>query len=344
MPAERCQAVTRGGAQTVKPRVRLRDVAVEAGVDASVVSRVLSGDSRLSVRAETRQRVLDAASRLDYRPNAAARTLKTTRTMAIGLLAPDVINYAPIAKGADERAREAGYTLFVAQGGASDLLVGMHGRIDGVLIGIGVEESPRVRDITRALPAVFVNRRGPSGVPSITVDDELGGALAARHLVELGHRRIGHIGGPLEAQTAQRRLRGYLGALAEAGIDANRDWIVHASFDEAGGHAGAALLLAGVPRPTGIFVSNVRAAIGAMAAARALGLRIPADVSIVGFDDTTFAPYLDPPLTTIRTALVEMGRQAVDHLLSLLRGFQMTDVVVGAAPELVVRASTAPRR
>jgi LacI family transcriptional regulator len=322
--------------------VRLRDVAAEAGVDASVVSRVLSGDARLSVRAETRERVLDAATRLDYRPNAAARTLKTTRTMAIGLLAPDVINYAPIAKGADERAREAGYTLFVAQDGASDLLAGMHGRIDGVLIGIGIEERPRVRDISRALPAVFVNRRGPAGVPSVTVDDELGGTLAVRHLVDLGHRRIGHIGGPLEADTAKRRLRGYLVALAATGREMNSDWIFHASFDETGGHAGAARLLAADPRPTGIFVSNVRAAIGAMAAARSLGVRVPDDVSIIGFDDTTFAAYLDPPLTTIRTALAEMGRQAVDHLLALLRGTELGDVVVGAVPELVVRASTAP--
>ena len=327
----------------MKNTVRLRDVAAAAGVDASVVSRVLSGDARLSIRPETRQRVLDAASRLDYRPNTAARTLKTARTMAIGLTVPDLANqnYATIALGAEERSAAAGYVLLVASSSASERMLAFHGRIDGLLVGMATTETPRLGQFGRGLPALLVNRREPCGIPSVTVDDEAGGALATRHLLALGHQVIGHVAGPQHADTARRRLHGYVRALDEAGVQGRPELVCETSFDEAGGHVAANRLLRLEPRPSALFVANVRAAIGVMAAARRLGLRIPDDLSVVGFHDAPFAGFLDPPLTTVRMPLTEMGRQAVDSLLALLAGEPVVDSMVATPPELIVRGSTA---
>ncbi len=327
----------------MKNTVRLRDVAAAAGVDASVVSRVLSGDARLSIRPETRRRVLDAASRLDYRPNTAARTLKTARTMAIGLTVPDLANqnYATIALGAEERSAAAGYVLLVASSSASERMLAFHGRIDGLLVGMATTETPRLGQFGRGLPALLVNRREPCGIPSVTVDDEAGGALATSHLLALGHRVIGHVAGPQHADTARRRLHGYVRALEEADVEGRPELVCETSFDEAGGHVAANRLLRLEPRPTALFVANVRAAIGVMAAARRLGLRIPDDLSVVGFHDAPFAGFLDPPLTTVRMPLTEMGRQAVDSLLALLAGEPVVDSMVETPPELIVRGSTA---
>lgn len=322
---------------------RLRDVAAAAGVDTSVVSRVLSGDRRLSIRPETRQRVLEAAARLQYRPNTAARALRTARTMAIGMVVPDLanVNYATIAQGAEERASTAGYALLVASGSATERLADLHGRIDGLLVGVATSETPRLGDFGGRLPALLVNRREPCGIPSVIVDDQAGAAIATEHLLTLGHRRLGHIAGPQNADTARRRLAGFRAALEAAGIELDPRAIAETSFDEAGGHVAAARLLRLDPRPTALFVANVRAAIGAMAAATRLGLRIPADISLVAFHDVPFASYLSPPLTTVRMPLQEMGRQAVDNLLALVGGGTVDDVMVGTPPELVVRSSTA---
>jgi LacI family transcriptional regulator len=325
---------------------RLKDVAEAAGVDASVVSRILSGDGELSVRPETRRRVLETAARLSYRPNRAARTLKTARTMAIGMIVPELDNvaYATIARGADQQASKAGYALLVATGSVRDRLAALEGRIDGLLVGVATSETLQIGELGGGLPTILVNRREALGIPSVTVDDEQGASLAVAHLVALGHRRIGHVAGPQNSDTGRRRLHGYRAELEARSLEFRDEWVAEASYDEAGGQMAAERLLALRPRPTALFVANVRAAIGAMAAARRLGLRIPADLSIIGFHDAPVAAYLDPPLTTIRMPLREMGGQAVDSLLGLLDGRRVEDVCVGASPELVVRASSGPLR
>jgi LacI family transcriptional regulator len=256
---------------------------------------------------------------------------------------PDLANqnYATIAVGAEERAAVAGYALLVASGSSSERILALHGRIDGLLVGMATTETPRLGQFGRGLPALLVNRREPCGIPSVTVDDEAGGALATRHLLSLGHRVIGHVAGPQHADTARRRLHGHVRALEEAGVESRPELVCETSFDEAGGHAAADRLLRLEPRPTALFVANVRAAIGVMAAARRLGLRIPDDLSVVGFHDAPFAGFLDPPLTTVRMPLREMGRQAVDSLLALLAGEPVVDSMVETPPELIVRGSTA---
>jgi LacI family transcriptional regulator len=327
-----------------RPAARLRDVAEAAGVDTSIASRILSGDDGLTVRPDTRRRVLEAASRLAYRPNTAARALKTRKTMAIGMIVPELTNvaYATIAMGADERASRAGYALLVATGAVRDRLDAIDGRIDGLLVGIATSETIRIGDLGGPLPTVLVNRHELLGLPSVTVDDEAGSALGTEHLLSLGHRRIGHVAGPQNSDTGRRRRRGYERAMRAAGIEPVPEWIVEASYDEAGGELAATRLLRGAPRPTALFVANIRAAIGTMAAIRRLGLSIPRDVSLVGFHDAQVAMYLDPELTTVKMPLREMGSAAVESLLALLEGRPVEDVRVSAPPELLVRASTAP--
>jgi len=175
--------------------VRLKDVAKLAGVDTSVVSRVLSGDRRLSIRPETRQRVLDASRRLNYQPNTAARSLKTQRTMAIGMVVPDLGDavLARVATSAGERAAAAGYALLVATGPLTERVPALTGWVDGLLRVAAPGERVRPGDLG-GLPALLVGGRGPPGVPSVTVDDEAGATLAVEHLVALGHRRVAHLG------------------------------------------------------------------------------------------------------------------------------------------------------
>jgi LacI family transcriptional regulator len=333
-----------GSRPSRRGQIRLRDVAEATGVDTSVVSRVLSGDARLSIRPETRQRILEASTRLNYRPNPAARTLKTARTMAVGMAVPDLDNmvYASIARGAQERASAAGYVLLIATGSAGERLRDLRGRCDGLLLAIATSETVRPGDLDGAPPVLLVNRSEAIGLPSVTVDDAAGSALAVRHLLSLGHRRVDHLAGPQNADTARRRLRGYVTTMEEAGLRPRPEWIVEGSFDERGGHVAASRLLRSKPRPTAVFVANIRAAVGAIAAAKSLGLRVPEDVSLVGFHDVSLAAYLDPPLTTVRMPLVEMGSQAMDSLLAVIAGQPVEDLMVSTPPELVVRASSAP--
>jgi len=327
-----------------KAATRLRDVAEAAGVDTSIASRILSGDGALTVRPETRRRVLEAASRLAYRPNTAARALKTRKTMAIGMIVPELTNvaYATIALGADDRASRAGYALLVATGSVRDRLDAIDGRIDGLLVGIATSETIRIGDLGGPLPTVLVNRHELIGLPSVTVDDEAGAGLATEHLLSLGHRHIGHVAGPQNSDTGRRRLAGYVAAMRAAGIEPEADWMEEASYDEAGGELAATRLLRSSSRPTALFVANIRAAIGTLAAARRLGLSVPRDLSLVGFHDAPVAMYLEPELTTVKMPLREMGSAAVDSLLALLDGRAVENVQVATPPELVVRNSTAP--
>ena len=325
-------------------RVRLRDVAAVAGVDPSVVSRVLSGDGRLSIRPETRERVLEAAARLDYRPNRAARTLKTARTMALGMVVPDLANpaFSLIALGAEERAASVGYALVVIRGSVHDRLGDLEGRVDGLLVAAATSDVDYQRERFGGLPAVLVNRREPGEIPSAIVDDEAGSALAVGHLIELGHRRIGHVAGPQNSDTGRRRLAGYRHALAAAGLPADPMLVAESAFDEAAADEAAGRLLSLDARPTALFAANIRIAIGALSAAHRLGVRVPDELSVVGFDDVPLAGYLAPPLTTVRMPLEELGRRAVDSLLEEIGGGHAENVTVAIPPQLVLRASTAP--
>jgi DNA-binding LacI/PurR family transcriptional regulator len=327
--------------------VTLYDVAREAGVHFTTVSRTLNGAADLKIRPQTRERILAAAERLKYRPNAFGRGLRLASTHTLGLLVPSLRNpvYAGVVRGAFSRAWERGYVVVLAEdseGGpaapAYERLVS-EGRIDGLLVATARRDDPAVAQwLTAPVPAVFVNRRHPGG-HNVSMREEHAARLAVGHLLALGHTRLAHIAGPENLDTATRRVHGFRAAVREAG---HRAPIVPVAFDEPGGYRAMVQLLHRNRPPTGIFVSNINQALGALAAAKRNGVAVPEQLSLVTYDDDALAEYLDPPLTAVRMPMQELGETAVDMLLDRVAGDdRRTDVVLDTPPLLVERSSTA---
>lgn len=331
----------------------ISDVAREAGVTGAIVSRVLSGDARLRVRPETRDRVLRAAAKLDYVPNHTARALRLATSGALGLILHDVTNplYNEILQGAQQAASAAGYVVLL--GDANELahneaafrrLLGSR-RMDGVLFQAGgFENDAAIRRMSRArLPTVLINSERGAGSGSVVVDDVGAGVAAAEHLLALGHREIGFLGGLVTSQQDQRRREGVAATLLGAGLGLRREWIGEGGWDEPAGRRGMRALLDGsARRPSGIVVANVMAAIGALGEARRLGVAVPEQFSMVAIHDTWFAEHTSPPLTAVRLPLAALGRQGVEMLLRLIEGGEPQSIVITDPPRLVARASTAP--
>ena len=324
----------------------LLDVARLAGVHVSTVSRVLTDSPQLNIRPATRARVEAAAAELRYRPNATARALRSASTGALGMLVPSLRNpvYSEIIRGAFERAWERDFVVVLAEdrgGGeaerAYERLV-EQGRIDGLLIaGVRPDSLLPERAAGASVPFVFVNRRQPGG-HNVSMREEDAAAMAAEHLLGLGHTRVAHLAGPADIDTARRRVAGFLAVARGRGIEPR---VVHAAFDERAGHEAMLALLEAEDPPTGVFVSNINQAIGALAAVRVAGRRVPDDVSLIAYDDDPIGDFLFPPLTAIRMPLHELGAAGVDAIMARIGGRPAADVTVQTAPELVVRASTA---
>ena len=330
--------------------IRLRDVAAAAEVHSSTASRVLNGVLPSKVSEETRERILAVAEELGYRPNAAARALRIARAGAVGFVVPSLRNpvYADITRGAFERARESGLVVLLTEDSAGTFEASgfpaliSEGRIDGLVIGNAHLGTAFALDAALAgtgLPYVFVNRGSAGSQRNVTMDEAAAGRLAAEHLIESGHRRLALLAGPSDLDTARRRGEGFLGAAADAGLDVD---VVHAEFDESDAYERVGELID--RRPTGMFVSNINQAIGALARIRSTHLRVPADLSIVACDDDPFTEFLEVPLTVIRMPLRELGMAAIDSLVSQLEGGEPVDVQVPDQPVLVERASSAPIR
>jgi DNA-binding LacI/PurR family transcriptional regulator len=328
-------------------QVTLYDVAREAGVHFTTVSRTLNASADLNIRPATRERILAAAERLKYRPNAFGRGLRLSSTHTLGLLVPSLRNpvYAAVARGAFSRAWERGYVVVLSEdseGGlaapAYERLV-IEGRIDGLLVATARRDDPAAEQWRKApVPAVFVNRRHQGG-HNVSMREEEAARVAADHLLGLGHTRLAHIAGPENLDTAARRVRGFRAAVRDAG---HRAPIVPVAFDEPGGYRAMTELLARKRPPTGVFVSNINQALGALAAAKRHDVAVPGRLSLVTYDDDALAEYLDPPLTAVRMPMQELGQRAVDMLLDRISGDDGgPDVVLDTPPLLVDRASTA---
>lgn len=321
----------------------IADVAARSGVSTATVSRILSGSA--PARPETRDRVIAAARELGYQPSGVARALKRRETRTLGLVVTDVTNpfYPQVVRAAEVAAHERGYGLILANGEDDparelahlDLLV--ERRVDGIVVASSAmtrHHAARLRAI--AVPVVLVNDPiTGSGLPAITADHRLGTRLATRHLVALGHRRIGHIGAPDAHVAASLRRRGVIDGMRGIGVPV----VVAGDGGVAGGAAaGAELLRAGV---TGIVAYNDLTAIGALRGLRDAGARVPEDVSLIGFDDIPMAAWTDPPLTTVRQDTAALGRWAVERVLRALAGDREADRIL-LEPELVIRGSTGP--
>jgi LacI family transcriptional regulator len=313
----------------------------------TTVSRTLNGTADLNIRPQTRERILAAAERLKYRPNAFGRGLRLSSTHTLGLLVPSLRNpvYAAVVRGAFSRAWERGYVVVLSEdseGGvaapAYERLV-IEGRIDGLLVATARRGDPAAEQWCKApVPAVFVNRRHRGG-HNVSMREEEAARLAAGHLLALGHTRLAHIAGPRNLDTAARRVHGFRAAVREAG---HRAPIVPVGFDERGGYRAMVDLLHRNRPPTGVFVSNINQALGALAAAKRNGVAVPEQLSLVTYDDDALAEYLDPPLTAVRMPMQELGERAVEMLLNRISGDDgRVDVVLDTPPMLIERSSTA---
>jgi LacI family transcriptional regulator len=329
--------------------VTIGDVAARSGVSTATVSRVLSGS--VPARPETRERVLAAARELNYRPSGVARALKRQETRTLGLLVTDIANpfYPQIVRAVEQAASERGYGIVLANGGDDlarelehlDLLV--ERRVDGIVLVSSLMTRRHAERLTgTAVPVVLVNDTvAGSGLPTVTTAHRRGARMAAEHLIDLGHRRIGHIGAPAEQAASGQRRRGVRDALRDAGL--GEPIMAIGDGGVAGGaRAADALIAAGV---TGIVAYNDLTAIGALRALRRAHIAVPKMVSVVGFDDIDLAAWTDPPLTTIRQPTEKLGRWAVERLTSTLGDAgQQAGEVVTLEPRLVVRESTARAR
>jgi LacI family transcriptional regulator len=326
--------------------VTIRDVAREARVSVASVSRALNGN--VSVKADTRHHILGVATQLRYMPNGAARSLITRRTQTIGALLPDLFGefFSELIRGIDLAARSRGLHLLVSSshGDATEAaaaLRAMQGRVDGLLIMSPHVDGDFLRhNLPDSLPALLMNTAVDNARYSTLNVDNYGGAFAmARHLVGLGHRRIAFIAGPDGNFDAAERLKGYRDALA--GSDQPIESQIRCGdFTEESGYRVGRQLLAAAKRPQAVFANNDMMAIGCLFAFIEGGVRVPEDIALTGFDDIPIARFVNPPLTTVRVPIADLGRRALERLAMRL---EKPDVAQESAPtlgcEIVVRTS-----
>ncbi len=334
------------------------DVARQAHVSTATVSRVLAGLGH--ARPETRERILAAARDLDYRPSGVARSLKRRSTETLGLIVTDIENpYFPeLVRSVEDAARAEGYTILLCnanddperEAGYLDLLV--ERRVDGLIIAASSLGGRHLEWLSSPpLPVVLINTSAVDvDLPSIHSDNRAGSRLATEHLLELGHRRFGYLMPPQRNVDAPVRFAGVRDALAAAGLDAEAITVARGAPLVGGGEAAMLEILDRAPGVTAVLAYNDLMAIGAMRAIRRRGRSIPADVSVVGFDDVAVAAYVDPPLTTLSQSTAEMGYWAVQRLAERLRPRGGEDRDDGHKPSpaivlpvrLEVRGSTGP--
>lgn len=328
-------------------RPTMEDVASRAGVSRSLVSLVMRGATNVSEL--RRAAVLRAAEELGYRPNAMARSLASRHPDTIGVMLSDLHNpyFAEIADSIETTARTAGLRIIINTGGrqmeterqALEHLLEF--RTAGLILVGSVVPAPAIEAAARSTPIVLVTRRTrSSGVDSVMIDEAAAGRLVVDHLTGLGHERIAHIDGGSGAAAGQRR-RGYEQAMADAGLG-DRIRVVSGEYTEQAGEAGAAELLATGPRPTAVYGANDLVAAGVLARLEYEGVRVPDDISVVGYDNTALAELGRVALTTVDQPRAEMGRLAVQCLLERVGAGRRKAVRHELTPALVVRRTTAP--
>ncbi|MGY0195964.1 LacI family DNA-binding transcriptional regulator [Leptothrix sp. BB-4] len=347
---------TKPVAKTAAPRARTRStvhagpvtlemVAQAAGVSPSTVSRILNGTAVVS--AAKKQAVDEAIAALGFVPNPVARGLAGGRTLSVGVVALSIDSpfYGVAMRGIEDELGRAGYSpLFVSGHWNVDeelrcieLLKAR--RVDGIIVLTGRLSDTALRAQARSLPLVVTGRtlKAP-GLCALAGDDEAGARLATQHLLDLGHRRIAFIAGDAAHPDAEARKRGHLAALQDAGITPDPALILQGDYHEAGGQQAVERLLQGGRRFTAIFSANDQMALGGLLALHRRGLRVPDDISLIGYDNLAVAQFATPPLTTVHHAGYELGQTAAQAMLSLLSGVKPTQQL--APPRLIVREST----
>jgi LacI family transcriptional regulator len=331
--------------------ITLDDVAQAAGVSTATVSRVINHFPR--VAEQTRRRVLDAIERLEYTPNFAGRMLATQRTHTIGLIITDITNpfYPAVVRGVEAAALSLGFNVLLYDTGedkqreAQALQLLRERQVDGLVVCSSRLGKARLAQLAQGkTPLVFINSQpAPSSVGSVETDHEAGMRSAVEHLARLGHRRIAYLGGPHGSQVQQRRLKAFRDATNDLGVQPE-DGSQEPTVD--GGSEGTRELLARrdpAVRATALITYNDLMASGALLAARAVGWRVPEELSLIGHDDIPMAALLTPALTTVRQPMQELGSRAVAILVAHLQSTVTANpTVLTLHPQLIVRASTAP--
>ncbi|NED97711.1 LacI family transcriptional regulator [Phytoactinopolyspora alkaliphila] len=327
-------------------RVTIGDVARTAKVSVATVSKVING--RYGVAPATELRVQEVIKQLGYESSLVARSLRSRRTNVIGILLAEFEPFSTeLLKGISEAVDGTGYELMAYTGG-----LGRHDRVGwenryltrlaGTLIDGAVLVTPTVSIEHETIPVVAVDpHAGPSGTPTIDADSLAGATAATQHLISLGHTRIGFLGGRVDLESARLREQGYRSALEKAGIKTDPALMRIGGYRPDLADAPAHELLSMPDRPTAIFAANDLSAIRTMEIARELGLRVPEDISVIGFDNVPESALTDPPLTTVAQPIHEMGAEALGMVIDLING-ESRSPHVRLPTSLITRASCRP--
>jgi LacI family transcriptional regulator len=328
----------------------IKDVAALAGISYTTVSHVLNKSRPVSE--QVRVKVEAAIAQLDYVPSAVARSLKAKTTSTIGLLIPNGINpyFAELARGIEDYCERNGFCVILCNSDDNPekqrgyLRVLLEKRVDGLIVSSVGGDTGLAGGLAGVRTPMVIVDRELDGIAAdlVRIDHELGAYLATRHLLDLGHRHIACIRGPAQTSVAQLRLAGYERAMHEAGIAIAGHWVVESDYTSPGGYHAAVGLLERDP-PSAIFAGNDMIGIGVLRAAAERNIRVPRDLSVMGFDDIQMSQFVYPALTTVGQSIMQLGETAAQLLLQRIcepSGGQVQQVIV--APNIVVRESTAP--
>jgi len=307
--------------------VKLIDVARRAGVDVSTVSRVIRGDDSQRVREDTRQRINEAVTALGYKANAMARGLRTARSQTLGLVLPRLDNpvFADMFEGVEAAARARGYSVLIShrfneKSGNAFLHLTEANRVDGLLV-ISYDSDDKLLEglASVRVPVVMLNRRGLKGIGYVAHDSHAAAYMATQHLLQLGHRHIGHLGGNLKGYNGSNRLKGYQAALADYGVAFDPSLVLEIGYDaEVAVEATRQLVRQASVKPTAIFAATLMTGAGAMRALHEDGYQLPDDMSIVTLSDGPLAKLLHPQMTTVVLESHQMGMDGTNLLIDTL--------------------------
>lgn len=327
----------------------IKDVAALAGISYTTVSHVVNKTRPVSQ--EVRLKVEAAIKSLDYVPSAVARSLKAKTTATIGLLVPNSLNpyFAELARGIEDYCERNGYCVILCNSDdnpekqRSYLRVLLEKRIDGLIVASAGGDIGLAQGLAGVKTPMVIVDRGLDGVDAdlVRIDHEYGAYLATRHLLELGHRDIATIGGPSSTSVAQMRQAGFCRALQEASITVRPERMLESDFTSTGGYNAAAILLEGNP-PSAIFAGNDMIGIGVLRAAAERNVRVPSELSVIGFDDIQMSRYVYPALTTVGQSILQLGEMAAEVLLRRIATPSLVTDQRIVTPSIVLRESTAP--
>jgi LacI family fructose operon transcriptional repressor len=325
----------------------IQSVAKHAGVSPATVSRVLNNYP--FIRDEVRQRVLQAIAELGYEPNRVAQRLRSSSSRSIGIMVTDITNpfISTIMAIIEASFFEKGFTVLMCNTTASiqkelDYLSLMETEeVDGLAIVPTSEDVPRILELAEGgMPIVVIDRRMKSDHLDVVLADNIAGARSAvEHLIQSGHQRIGHIGGPLRSTSGRERHQGYMQAMQNAGITPSPEWVRMGDHLYEGGYEHTADLLKTSPELTAVFVENNMMSLGAMNALHDAGVRIPQDMSIIGFDDMPWSKALNPPMTVVAQPTIEIGQTAARLLMERIEQPDLPSRTEVLPTSLIIRAS-----